>query len=162
MSRAADKHNFGYLCIDVEAVYLTETGNWYEVRKLKESNSDKTGFRLNFKLFLYYLVFISLLAYLFFNSHMIMALVLGGLMVSSFFYLRSGLRSTYVIPIAKMIEFETDENSISKRFYNGSDVACEESFSGLRKEDVIDFRSLIESSPKTIGSYEPLSKPNTA
>lgn len=120
------RHEFGYVNIDAENVYLTNSGNWSETKLLVEKNthtikkSQKKTFRK--KAFLYgsILLFGMLLLLSFSNMHsgvlLPILLVFGGYYLYQDYKPELGL--SFLIPLKKLITIEINNEEVVLHFTN--------------------------------------------
>lgn len=115
------KYGNGYINVNDECVFLTNSGNWSETHKLSEKSS-KSKFITN-KIFLNYLFIIILLGVGFYdvlkdfrNKSFPFGIVLIALGFLTFFKRAKGIR--YKIPLAKIIKITITANMATIVFFN--------------------------------------------
>lgn len=124
------KYEFGYVNIDFENLYLTNSGNWSETLDLTEKTKEVTS-KNNSKSskvlgFMIIIVFISV--FLLHKSSIngktgltIIAIIVGG-GFKVYQYLKTEIGSKFKIPLEKITEIKLNENNIEITFNNGEDV----------------------------------------
>jgi hypothetical protein len=124
------KYEYGYVNIDAQHLYFTNTGNWSETKKLSE-NSKKVKLDNNFKQFKFIGFILIVIGFLSFQilDNVINNTVAIGLLVSItalgyklYNYFKSEIGGSYKIPLKKIQELILNENSISITYINGEDV----------------------------------------
>jgi hypothetical protein len=121
------KYEYGYVNLDSENLYLTNTGNWTETENLQEkvkTNAQKDQRRRSLMIAFVILVF-CFFAFLLFknfesgkmNYALIALVVLGGYKLYD--YLRTDLGAKFMIPLKKIIEIKEIEKNIEIVFTNG-------------------------------------------
>lgn len=121
------KYEFGYVNIDSESIYLTNTGNWSETKNLEEKtkkidteNDNKSSLMIGF-----ILVTVCIFAFLMFKSFisgktgltLISILLVGGYKLYE--YLKTEIGAKFKIPISKVSEIKESEKNIEIIFTNG-------------------------------------------
>ncbi|HEX8575185.1 MAG TPA: hypothetical protein VF677_02725 [Flavobacterium sp.] len=121
------KYEFGYVNIDSENLYLTSSGNWSEIKDLKEKtkqvankNDNKSSSILGF-----IIVSLSLLVFLiiknFISGKVGLTLVLiaigGGYKLYE--YMKSEIGAKFKIPLTKITAIKENDKSIEIIFING-------------------------------------------
>ena len=121
------KYEFGYVNIDSENLYLTNTGNWSETKDLQEKtkkadneNDNKSSLMIGF-----IIVVVGFFTFLIFKSFisgkigltLITITVLGGYKLYE--YLKTEIGSKFKIPINKISEIKETGKSIEIIFTNG-------------------------------------------
>lgn len=117
------KYANGYVNINNENLFLTNSGNWSETYDLLEK-SPKSIKQNNFKtnkinLFLFLIICIGLLMI---SKAKNAALPLGfiSLGIAAFFYMKLETGKRYKIPISKIIKIEVVDNVVKIIFYNAN------------------------------------------
>lgn len=119
------KYGNGYVNIDDENLYLTNSGNWSETHELEEKspksvrkNNHKT-FRINSYYFIIGLVLLLVvIGIMNKNSHIAIPLGIIIIVITAFKYMRSESGKKYKIPLSKIKNFEIVDNSIKINFVN--------------------------------------------
>ena len=122
------KYANGYVNIDDENLYLTNSGNWSETHKLEEKSpkSIKKNKNKLFRINSYYVI-IGIVLLLFIlgitNKNSNKAIPIGIIMIiiSGFRYMRNELGNKYKIPLSKIKDFEITTNSVKIIFKNLND-----------------------------------------
>lgn len=120
------KYENGFVNIDDDNLYLTNTGNWSETPKTKEksSSSKKSNFwrklKINSFFYLVAAVFIALYLLKVISGDWSLG-ILGTLAVVGYFfynYLRTEMGSKYKIPRSKIKEIQIREKTVLFVFFN--------------------------------------------
>ena len=123
------KYEFGFVNLDDELLYLTNTGNWSEASKLKEKSkngSHKKRFkrtRVSMFLIVSLLVFLALFLYNISGSSISLLLLLG-LPIAGYKlyqYLKSEMGTTCKIPLLKLVAISMEKNDVVIKFLNGDE-----------------------------------------
>lgn len=119
------KYEFGYVNVDAENLYLTNSGNWSDTKKLKEkAKNNKTKKRSSIIGFLI-LVF-CLFLFMIYKSSTIdtigVTLFILALGYKLYLYLKFEIGPQFRIPIAKISEMKIDEKSVEIYFLDGDGV----------------------------------------
>lgn len=146
------KYNKGFINIDNENLYLTNSGNWQEARNLEEK-SFKTikanNFRKNkISLYFYILLGIGVLAVLFQFSKgksVRLPLVFSGLGFAAYRYLIRETGNRYKIPLFKINSISNDNDLVTIHFLDEQGIETSEVISGLDAKGII----LLEEKYKT-------------
>lgn len=116
------KYEFGYINIDEENLYLTNSGNWSEVKNLSEKYSKKYIHQnaRRIRIIAFFVICIILFAYLFisnlFRTHLAIGLVVLGYFL--YRYLQSDMGQSFLIPINKIDSIEKSEKNLVLSFRN--------------------------------------------
>lgn|GEM_PF-1617178 len=125
--KACYKYEFGYLNVDDQFVYFTNTGNWTEIPKLTEKiqQSHARDMRRYFKHTIY-LVFISVLAAAFVIYNVLWGIynmvVIVGLPVLIYYlyqYLKNEMGPAFAIPHDKLVSVEHAGKSTIVTYIDG-------------------------------------------
>ena len=119
------KYTNGFININDENLFLTNSGNWSETLNLKEKSS-KSNFKTN-KMYLNYLFVIVLIGIGIYdvlkdfkNKSFPFGIVLIGLGVLAYFKREKG--KNYKIPLSKIIKITVSDNAVKIIFYNENDL----------------------------------------
>ena len=119
------KHEFGYVNIDSENIFFTNTGNWSETTDLKEKEIHKQNGWRKGRMQLFILLCCLLFVFLFLKNLMsakISLLLILGLPAGAYFvynYLRTELGPKYKLPISKLSNIEFAQKNVTINFING-------------------------------------------
>jgi len=121
------KYEFGYVNIDDQNVYLTNTGNWSETKNMEEKTKkvDKENDNRSSSMIGFILVVICIFAFLIFKSYISGKVGLSLIAITSFGgyklygYLKTEIGAKFKIPINKISEIKVAEKSIEIIFTNG-------------------------------------------
>lgn len=139
------KYEFGYINLDSDNLYLTNSGNWSEVKNLKEKSSipsGKDGFR-RFRIALFFVLASILLTGIFFvnitsgrKSFFLLVLIPIGI-YKLYTYMRQDLGSRFFIPLEKIdaVEYDQDRNGYLLRFRNRENDSVSEFIRNVGGED---------------------------
>lgn len=121
------KYEFGYVNIDSENLYLTNTGNWSETKTLTEKtkkvakqNDNKSSLMIGF-----IVIALFLLGYLNFKSVLSGGVALTLIVITIFGsyklyeYLKTEIGAKFKIPREKISEISVNDRSIEIFFVNG-------------------------------------------
>lgn len=129
------KYEFGYVNIDSENIYFTNTGNWSETKDLREKGIQKSNiFRkssIQFFLVVLVLFFGFLIIKGFDNGKLLLGLPVILFLVYK--YLKPELGSKYKVPIIKISNIDIENNSATINF---TDASNRESSETLTKVDI--------------------------
>ena len=151
MEKQYFKYGTGYVNIDSENLYLTNSGNWQEAYELKEKDSSTkinnlTRIKNRNKGF----IPVILIAFSIFTDSIVMASVMITIAVLLFFilniYYRRDLGIQYKIPFSKIESVEKYEKGIKISFRNEANENDSENINGIepRGFDILKQRSLLE------------------
>jgi hypothetical protein len=117
------KYEYGYVNVDDECLYLTNSGNWEEARKAEESKENSGSGNLIYAVALFgiaALIVIWLLSISTVVGTSLLALLAYGF-YSWFNYLKTGVGASIKIPKAKLLNVEADNQDLIIKFLNGKD-----------------------------------------
>lgn len=124
------KYQLGYVNLDVNNLYLTNTGNWSETRNLEEKTKKvKTKNNRKSALIIGYISVVFLIFTILIYKHIlngkvsltiIILIILGGHRLFS--YLKTEIGATFFIPKTKILEIKIEDNSADILFTNGDGV----------------------------------------
>ncbi|WP_417366979.1 hypothetical protein [Flavobacterium beibuense] len=151
MEKQYFKYGTGYVNIDNENLYLTNSGNWQEARELKEKDSSTkinnlTRIKNRNKGF----IPVILIAFSIFTDSIIMASVMIAIAVLLFFilniYYRRDLGIQYKIPFSKIESVEKYEKGIKISFRNKANENDSENINGIepRGFEILKQKSLLK------------------
>ena len=126
------KYEYGFVNFDEDNFYLTSTGNWSDIKDLKQHEKKITN-RLPSKGFIYILLVGVLFSCLFFlniiSGKMSLILLIGLPLagVAVYNYMKTELGANYVIPYSKVKEITIEGKKISIDLYdlNNLQSKCE-------------------------------------
>ncbi|MFZ6052344.1 hypothetical protein [Halocola ammonii] len=125
--KACYKYEFGYVNVDGESVYLTNTGNWTEIARLstKTQRSHSRDMRRYFKHTIY-LVVISIVAaaFVIYNVffgvyNMVILIGLPVLIYYLYQYLKNEMGPAFAIPHHKLLSVESQGKSTIITYIDG-------------------------------------------
>ncbi|AUC74509.1 hypothetical protein [Olleya sp. Bg11-27] len=125
------KYEFGYVNIDSEYLYLTNTGNWSEISSLNEkakriaNKNDNKSSRILFFLiviacFFGFLLYKNILSGKV-SLTLIFLTVFGGYKLYE--YMKTEIGWKFKIPIKKITEIKTNDRNIELVFLNGENIS---------------------------------------
>jgi len=129
------KYEYGYVNIDDDNIYFTNTGNWSEVGLLKEKSGVKSNKLRKIRIQVFLIVVGVLAAFLLFKNVLsgeVSILLIVGLPISVFLvykYLKTEIGSNYKLPICKVSKIEIEDNEVTNVFNNSK--------SGVNKEVLV-------------------------
>jgi uncharacterized protein (DUF58 family) len=118
------KYEYGFVNIDSQNIYFTNSGNWSETRALEEKGKQKPNNFRKFKIQLFLIICVILFASLFyFNilSGKISILLLVSLAISMYFiynYMKTELGAKFKLPISKVKSIEIVESNVTINFFD--------------------------------------------
>ncbi len=115
------KHRFGFVNIDDDFVYLTNSGNWSEVQKLKEKHADQPeASKLQSTLMnsLYVSLFLVLLVFVALKGQVVFAIVIASIFGVYTLYqsLTRAYRGKYKIPKSKVEKVVVSNDDVHLSF----------------------------------------------
>lgn len=122
------KYEYGFVNIDDENLYLTNSGNWTEVASLKEKTgaASVTSYVRQFRIIIFTAVVLAAFAFLFFMNLAqlgVSLVLLVGLPVAGYFlyrYMQSDMSLSFKIPIHKLQGIAIEESTVVLIFTNGA------------------------------------------
>lgn len=120
------KHQYGYVNVDDDNFYLTNSGNWTEALKLEEKNPD-SAFKKSFRplrIIIYFICCIALFSWFLmytFSMGEISLLLIAALAGGSYFlwqYLRAEMSTAFKIPTSKITRVEIAGKTAVIQFNN--------------------------------------------
>ena len=150
--KACYKYEFGYVNVDDEFVYLTNTGNWTEIPKLPEKTqqSHARDMRRYFK-HTTYLVVISVLAAAFVLYNVLFGIysmvVIIGLPVLIYYlyqYLKNEMGPAFAIPHHKLVSVENHGKSTIITYIDGEGDEVNDKLVRLEEEGRKALKNIIE------------------
>lgn len=127
------KYERGYVNIDDQNLFLTNTGNWSETKELNEK-SPRSIRKNRFKEFKYYFFFLiigALLLFFFFKSERFPIVGITGLAFAVYMYMKRETGKSYKIPLEKIIRIEIMNSSATIVFHNQANENDSEEISGI-------------------------------
>ncbi len=146
------KYKYGFVNIDSENIYFTNSGNWSEVDGLEEKILKTKLASMGRKAKI--LVFLVLVGILFtflvtknISSGRFSLLLIIGLPVLAYYayeYLKVEMGSKYLIPLINLTKIEIEERSIHIYFLNGNNKEDYEMLEGVDEKGILLIADLIE------------------
>ena len=142
MEKTWFQYEFGFVNIDEENLYLTNTGNWSEIIGLEEK-SKKTGGPNTFGSFatiMFLIVVVGLLGFLFFRNIITPGISIVGLIGIPFFgykfyeYIKSDIGVKFKIPWSKISKITVTKQEVKLEFLNGDGVSGTEFLSNVSQK----------------------------
>lgn len=145
------KYSNGYINIDSDNLFMTNSGNWSETHDLveKSSKSIRKNNMKGFKVYVFLFIVACLMVFLFLKSKsgsIPFGIILLGL--GAFAYMRSETGKRYKIPIAKITSIEIAENTAKFIFLNENNTEDFEEIKGIDAKGL----TLLESLQQKIES----------
>lgn len=132
------KYTKGFVNIDDDNLYLTNSGNWQEARNLKEKSSKTikaNNFRKNkINLYFYILLGLGILGtiYQFYKGHSVrLPLVFSGLGFAAYRYMIRETGNRFKIPLSKIKSITNENDLTSILFLDEQNLETSEIISGL-------------------------------
>lgn len=133
------KYENGYVNINDENLFLTNSGNWSETHGLSEKSAQSIRknqlkrFRINAYLF----VMGSVVLFLLFHSqNKLMPLGILGLGIAAYFYMKRETGNRYRIPLEKIKAVEISGNQVKIVFLNLSGKEDAETIIGVEEKGI--------------------------
>lgn len=120
------KYDNGYVNINDENLFLTNSGNWSETHDLLEKSpkSIRKNDLKSFKMYSFPFVIICISLFMITKSeNVFFPLTFAGLGFAAFFYLKRETGKRYKIPISKIISFDVSNDKVKILFRNANDIA---------------------------------------
>lgn len=139
MNKHYFKYDSGYINIDEENLYLTNSGNWQETKELKEKSSKtkkQNSSRQNWNNFFLFAVFtgIGVVVYMMFTRQNKSYKIIGGLLVLAvlvYKYFQPEMGNRYKIPLNKIDRIEIWEKGIRIHFKNEANETDKEDINNV-------------------------------
>jgi hypothetical protein len=145
------KYEFGYVNIDDENIYLTNSGNWSETFEIQEKTKlvDAKNNSKSKSLYLYVIAVVMLFGILlYFNMvgggasiGLVVLIIAGGLGAKK--YMQNEFGSRFKIPKSKILEIKFDQNNVELLFTNGDSENDSYLLEKVDKKGVFIFKSLV-------------------
>jgi hypothetical protein len=119
------KYANGYVNINDENLFLTNSGNWSETHDLMEKSpkSIRKNDLKSFKMYSFPFVIICISLFMITKSeNVFFPLTFAGLGFAAFFYLKREIGKRYKIPISKIISFDVSNDKVKILFRNANDI----------------------------------------
>ncbi|WP_298115828.1 hypothetical protein [Flavobacterium sp.] len=143
------KYANGYVNINDENLFLTNSGNWSETHDLQEKSPKsirKNNFRAN-KIYLYYFIVFIFIGFIVFeilrdikNKSFPFGIIF--LVLAGFAYMKRETGKRYKIPISKITSFDISNDSVKIIFINANDVDDFEEIFKVEKKGLSIFEEL--------------------
>lgn len=160
------KYEFGFINIDDNNLYLTNTGNWSETKDLKENtcgDSSKASNRRKGKAMIYFIIFGSILL-LAFLTHLILSsfnpislIVLVGIPLGAYMsyqYMKTELGNSYCIPLQKISYINIGEKKIVIHFLDKDSADCSESLVNVSEDGLEQLKRLFPGKIRRINEQQ--------
>ena len=144
------KYKHGFINIDDDFLYLTNTGNWSEIADMKEKGESNSSDFRKYRMIGFLAVCFFLFAFLIYkniNSGNINLLLLIGLPALFFLAYRSlspEMGSKFKIPHYKMKRLETDGQNVTVHFLNKMDAPSSERILRLDENGIQSIQELMK------------------
>jgi hypothetical protein len=118
-------YNLGFVNIDSENLYLTNTGNWSETKGLQEKGIGKTNAKRRFRIGAF-IAIVALASVILFLTNLLggklSLLILVGLPMAGlavYKYMKTELGAAYSIPLIKIQRIEINDKQVTLYFVDG-------------------------------------------
>jgi hypothetical protein len=141
------KYDNGFVNINDENLFLTNSGNWSETHDLLEKSpkSIRKNDLKSFKMYSFPFVIICISLFMITKSeNVFFPLTFAGLGFAAFFYLKREIGKRYKIPISKIISFDISNDKVKILFRNANDID--------------DFEEIFKVDTKGLAIFEELSR----
>jgi len=141
------KYDNGFVNINDENLFLTNSGNWSETHDLLEKSpkSIRKNDLKSFKMYSFPFVIICISLFMITKSeNVFFPLTFAGLGFAAFFYLKREIGKRYKIPISKIISFDVSNDKVKILFRNANDID--------------DFEEIFKVDTKGLAIFEELSR----
>jgi len=164
------KYANGYVNINDENLFLTNSGNWSETNDLLEKSPKsirKNNFKINKINFYYFIliilatiVILSVIGQIMRNTFPFISLVILFLFFSAYRYMQRETGKRYKIPISKISSFEIYDEKVKILFRNSSFEIYDEKVKILFRNanDIDDFEEIFKVEKKGLAILEELSR----
>jgi hypothetical protein len=119
------KYDNGFVNINDENLFLTNSGNWSETHDLLEKSpkSIRKNDLKSFKMYSFPFVIICISLFMITKSeNVFFPLTFAGLGFAAFFNLKREIGKRYKIPISKIISFDVSNDKVKILFRNANDI----------------------------------------
>lgn len=137
MGKQYFKYGSGYVNIDSENLYLTNSGNWQEASELKEKSpksQKQNNSRIAGNNFFMFMLYTIVVFYIIFSKEHKFLKFIGGLIVLAVFvhkYFKPEMGKRYKIPLSKIESIKYSEKRITIHFRNEANEADKESIDNV-------------------------------
>lgn len=145
------KYANGYINVNDENLYLTNTGNWSEILELLEKSpkSIRNNSKKRNKIYLYYLIVIAIAGifiFKFMQGYKIIKplFVIAAIGFSVHSYMKRETGKRYKIPISKIKSIEIEETTAKIVFLNLNEQPDFETIKGIEEKGIKALLNLIE------------------
>lgn len=133
------KYKNGYLNITDEAIFLTGSGNWSEIKDCKEKSSVtlRSNTKRKLKTYLFLLLLLLLTAFFFIKSkNSFLPLGFLALLIAAWYYISSESGNRYKIPLSKIKSITLDASEMRVNFLNETGDVSFEIITGLEEKGI--------------------------
>lgn len=136
------KYKYGFINIDTENIFFTNTGNWSETKDLQEKGIQQQNklrmFRMKIIPFALIIVVVALFLTNANNGKVYAGLIMGllALAYSARNYLKSEIGSKFKLPIAKILNITINTSTADISFIDGEGNPTEEKLENLDKKGI--------------------------
>ncbi len=145
------KYEYGFVNVDENNLYLTNTGNWSEVKTLEEKSNNRSLNVPKWKAILFMLVVGVIFLYMFLTNLMsgkislllIIGLPVGGYAVHK--YIKSEIGNSYKIPRSKILSASIENKVVQLTFLDADDKEQTETLINVSESGIKLLEELHES-----------------
>lgn len=142
------KYDNGYVNINNENLFLTNSGNWSEALTIEEKSSKtiRKNSAKTFKIYIYFFLVICLIVLIISRSQtgaIPFAVVL--LAFGAFLYMKRDMGNQYKIPLSKIKDILIDEDQVCIVFLNSGNLEDSETIRKVENKGLIILADVIES-----------------
>ncbi|TGD58833.1 hypothetical protein [Flavobacterium humi] len=141
------KYEHGYVNINNQDLFLTNSGNWSETLTIEEKSSKtiRKNNAKNVKIYIYFLLVICLMALIISRSQT-GAIPLGLILLAfgAFLYMKRDLGNRYKIPLSKIKSIEISANEAKIIFLNESNVEDSETIRKIESKGIPILSEIID------------------
>lgn len=136
------KYEYGFINIDAENLYFTNTGNWSEIKGLEEKGIQKqNSFRqFRMKIIPFILILIAVFLFLFqFDNHKVKFSMILGLLILAYTsrkYLKREIGKKFKLPISKIENITLHGETATLVFRDGEGKLTEELLEKLTNKGI--------------------------
>lgn len=145
------KYNRGYVNINDENLFLTNSGNWHETLELLEKSpkSIKSNYFKSFKTYLFFLLLFIACGFIFYGKEHTTksrAIPIGVifLIIAAYQYLKRESGNSYKIPISKIQRITLIEERVTIEFLNLDGISDSETINGIEEKGKAILSDLIQ------------------
>ncbi|WP_420571252.1 hypothetical protein [Kordia sp.] len=144
------KYKYGFVNVDAENLYFTNTGNWSEIEGLEEKGIQKQNtfrqFRMKFIPFILIVIAVFLFIFQFEHTKIKFSLIFGILVLAftAYKYLKREIGEKFTLPISKIENIILRGETATVTFRDGEGKSTEQLVENLDQKGISLLEELIE------------------